>query len=48
MGFFRQYEASVQSAARTSWTTVSTIYLRRLNLVLGQVVSGKTVAGPKT
>lgn len=43
--FCRRYEVSAQSIAQASWAKVLAIFSKRLDVVYGQVVSGRTVAG---
>ena len=43
--FCRRYEVSAQSIAQASWAKVLAIYSKRLDVVYGQVVSGRTMAG---
>ena len=43
--FCRRYEVSAQSIAQASWAKVLAIYLKYLDVVYGQVVSGRTVTG---
>ena len=43
--FCRRYEVSAQSIAQASWAKVLAICSKRLDVVYGQVVSGRTVAG---
>ena len=43
--FCRRYEVSAQSIAQASWAKVLVIYSKHLDVVYGQVVSGRTLTG---
>lgn len=43
--FCRRYEVSAQSIAQASWAKVLAIRSKHLDVVFGQVVSGRTMAG---
>ena len=43
--FCRRYEVSAQSIAQAAWAMVLATCSKRLDVVYGQVVSGRTVAG---
>jgi len=43
--FCRRYEVSAQSVAQASWAKALAIYSKRPDVVYGQVVSGRTMAG---
>jgi len=43
--FCRRYQVSAQSIAQASWAKVLAVCSKRLDVVYGQVVSGRTVAG---
>ena len=43
--FCRRYDVSAQSIAQASWANVLAICSKRLDVVYGQVVSGRTITG---
>ena len=43
--FCRRYEVSAQSIAQAAWTKVLAMSSKHLDVVYGQVVSGRTTAG---
>lgn len=43
--FCRRYEVSAQSIAQAAWAKVLATYSKHLDVVYGQVVSGRTIAG---
>jgi len=46
--FCRRYEVSAQSIAQASWAKVLAIHSKRLDIVYGQVVSGRTMSGSES
>ena len=43
--FFRRYEVSTQPIAQAAWAKVLVISSKKLDVIYGQVVSGRTMAG---